>query len=100
MSLRSLIDTVHDDERFRSLVARIDGAGDGVATARVSATLRPFLLAALVEDEAGFAGRPALLVAPDDRSARLLATELRAFLAPRRIRYYPSRGTGYASHVA
>jgi len=37
---------------------------------------------------------------PDDRSARILAAELRSFLAPRRVRYYPSRGTGYASHVA
>src|SRR5438309_7950120 len=100
MSLRSLIDTAHEDERFRSLVARLGGAGDGAATARVSATLRPFLLAALVEDESAFGGGPALLVAPDDRSARQLATELRAFLAPRRVRYYPSRGTGYASHVA
>jgi transcription-repair coupling factor (superfamily II helicase) len=97
MSLRSLLDAAHEDERYRSLVARI---GDGSAVARVSATLRPFLLATLLEDEAGLAGRAALLVAPDDRAARLLATELRAFLAPRRVRYYPSRGTGYASHVA
>jgi transcription-repair coupling factor (superfamily II helicase) len=99
MSLRALIDTAHDDERFRSLAARLDGGGE-MASARVSATMRPFLLAALVEDEAAFAGRPALIVAPDDRSGRLMATELRAFLAPRRVRYYPSRGTGYASHVA
>ena len=40
---------------------------------------------------AGAAGRP------DDRSARDLAADLRAFLAPRRVRFYPSRGTGYAS---
>ena len=48
---------------------------------------------------AGSAGRPALLVTPDDRSARDLAADLRAYLAPRRVRYYPSRGTGYASHI-
>ena len=61
--------------------------------------LRPLLLAALLEDDRGLAGRPALLVAADDRSARDLAADLRAYLAPRRVRLYPSRGTGYASHV-
>ncbi len=66
---------------------------------RASATLRPLLLAALLEDDRGLAGRPALLVSADDRSARDLAADLRAYLAPRRVRYYPSRGTGYASHV-
>jgi transcription-repair coupling factor (superfamily II helicase) len=62
--------------------------------------LRPLLLAALLEDDRGLAGRPALLVAPDDRTARDLAADLRAYLAPRRVRLYPSRGTGYASHVS
>ena len=61
--------------------------------------LRPLLLAALLEDDRGLAGRPALLVSPDDRSGRDLAADLRAYLAPRRVRFYPSRGTGYASHV-
>ncbi len=62
--------------------------------------LRPLLLAALLEDDRGLAERPALIVAADDRSARDLAADLRAYLAPRRVRLYPSRGTGYASHVA
>ena len=66
---------------------------------RASTMLRPLLLAALLEDDRGLAGRPALLVSPDDRSARDLAADLRAYLAPRRVRLYPSRGTGYASHV-
>ncbi len=45
--------------------------------------------------------RPAAaLVAADDRGARDLARELGAYLAPRRVRYYPSRGTGYESHLA
>ena len=66
---------------------------------RASAMLRPLLLAALLEDDRGLAGRPALLVSADDRSARDLAADLRAYLAPRRVRFYPSRGTGYASHV-
>ncbi len=61
----------------------------------MSAGVRPYLLAALVEADEGLAERPALIVAADDRSARDLATELGAYLAPRRVRYYPSRGTGY-----
>jgi transcription-repair coupling factor (superfamily II helicase) len=97
MSLRALLDTAHEDERYRALTVRL---ADGGAVVRASATLRPYLLAALLEDETGLGGRPALLVAADDRAARLLATELRAYLAPRKVRYYPSRGTGYASHVA
>src|SRR5690348_7061303 len=98
MSLRSLLSATHEDERYQALAAGL-GAGDGPAPLRVSATLRPYLLAALLEDEAALAWVPALLVAPDDRAARLLATELRAYLGPRRVRFYPSRGTGYASHV-
>ena len=66
----------------------------------MSASIQPYLLAALVEAPDGLAGRPVLVVAADDIGARDLARELRAYLAPRRVRYYPSRGTGYASHVA
>ena len=36
--------------------------------------------------------RPALVVAGDDRAARDLAADLRAFLAPRPVRFYPARG--------
>ncbi|MCB0877240.1 MAG: DEAD/DEAH box helicase, partial [Solirubrobacterales bacterium] len=61
---------------------------------------RPYLLAALAEAEPGLGGRPILIVAADDRGARDLATELGAYLAPRRVRFYPSRGTGYESHLA
>ncbi len=66
---------------------------------RASTMLRPLLLAALLEDDRGLADRPALLVSADDRSARDLAADLRSYLAPRRVRFYPSRGTGYASHI-
>jgi transcription-repair coupling factor (superfamily II helicase) len=104
MSLRPLLEIAADDERFRSLAtrvrARLDAGGGDPVRARASATLRPFLLASLLEDEGALAGRPALLVAPDDRSARDMAADLRSYLAPRPVRYYPSRGTGYASHVA
>ena len=98
MSLRPLLEIATEDGRFRSL-ATAARAGDGVA-AHMSPGVRPFLLAALVEAEYGLAGRPALIVTADDRSARDLAGELGAYLAPRRVRYYPSRGTGYESHVA
>jgi transcription-repair coupling factor (superfamily II helicase) len=100
MSLRPLLDIAHDDERIASLAARLAGPAHEAVEARVSATLRPFLLAALLEQGGALGNRPALVVAPDDRSARDLAADLRAYLAPRRVRYYPSRGTGYASHIA
>jgi transcription-repair coupling factor (superfamily II helicase) len=101
MSLRPLIEIASENERLHALAARVREAADGGATAtvRASATLRPLLLATLLEDDRALAGRPALLVSADDRSARDLAADLRAYLAPRRVRFYPSRGTGYASHV-
>jgi transcription-repair coupling factor (superfamily II helicase) len=101
MSLRALIDIAAENERVHALTGRVREAAAGGAKIDVaaSAMLRPLLLAALLEDERGLAGRPALLVSPDDRSARDLAADLRAYLAPRRVRLYPSRGTGFASHV-
>src|SRR4051812_8742846 len=101
MSLRPLLELTADNERFVALAERVraaDGPGEAVR-AGVSATLRPYLLAALLEDERGLGGRPVVVVSADDLSARDLATELRAYLAPRRVRYYPSRGTGYTSHI-
>src|SRR5215218_6693036 len=101
MSLRPLIEIAAESERVHALAARVrdaDGGGEAVGV-RASTMLRPLLLAALLEDDRGLAGRPALLVSADDRSARDLAADLRAYLAPRRVRLYPSRGTGYASHV-
>jgi transcription-repair coupling factor (superfamily II helicase) len=100
MSLRPLIDIAAENERVHALASRVRAAAGGEAMgARVSTMLRPLLLATLLEDDRGLAERPALIVAPDDRSARDLAADLRAYLAPRRVRLYPSRGTGYASHV-
>src|SRR6478672_8209901 len=102
MSLRPLIEIAAENERLHALAsdarARVDKGGEPLAVG-ASAMLRPLLLAALLEDDRGLAGRPALVVAPDDRSARDLAADLRAYLAPRRVRFYPSRGTGYASHL-
>jgi transcription-repair coupling factor (superfamily II helicase) len=101
VSLRPLIELVAENERVHALSgrARDAAAGGEKVSVRASTMLRPLLLAALLEDDRGLAERPALLVAADDRSARDLAADLRAYLAPRRVRYYPSRGTGYASHV-
>jgi transcription-repair coupling factor (superfamily II helicase) len=101
MSLRSLLDIAAENERVHALASRVLAAADGGegVELRASTTLRPLLLAALLEDDRGLAGRPALLVAADDRAARDLAADLRAYLAPRRVRLYPSRGTGYASSV-
>ncbi len=63
----------------------------------VSLSLRPFLIAALLGRDQT---KPAIVVAGDDRQARELAGSLRAWLAPRRVRYYPSRGVTYESHLA
>jgi transcription-repair coupling factor (superfamily II helicase) len=101
MSLRPLIEIAAENERVHALTGRVRDAAAGGEAVEVPAAsmLRPLLLAALLEDERGLSGRPALLVSPDDRSARDLAADLRAYLAPRRVRLYPSRGTGFASHV-
>jgi transcription-repair coupling factor (superfamily II helicase) len=96
--LRPLLEVARDDERFAALAARVrEGAGHEVAA---SAAVRPFLLAALLEAEEALGERPALVVAADDVGARDLARALGAYLAPRRVRYYPSRGTSYESHLA
>ena len=102
LSLRPLINLALQNERVYALSAsaRDVGPGDDAVTVNASATLRPLLISALLEDDRGLAERPALIVAADDRSARDLAADLRAYLAPRRVRYYPSRGTGYDSHVS
>ncbi len=64
-----------------------------------SSALRPFLIASLL-DVPGLAGRPALVVAGDDRMARDLALDLRAYRAPAPVRFYPARGVRYESHLA
>src|SRR3954470_22921056 len=86
----------------RPLLAQLDhdpGADrlvrDG-GRAFVSQSLRPFVLAALADQDPT---RPTLVVAGDDRSARDLAQDLRAWLRPRAVRYYPSRGVAYESHL-
>jgi transcription-repair coupling factor (superfamily II helicase) len=62
-----------------------------------SSSLRPYLIAALL---AHSGPGPAIVVAPDDRTAGELAADLSAWLAPRPVRFYPSRGVTYESHLA
>src|SRR3954463_3697807 len=88
--LRPFLSLVHDDPQTAALAR--DGGSVFVAT-----SLRPYLVAALAGG--GLApGRPALVVAGDDRQARDLAHDLEAWLAPRPVRFYPSRGAAYDSH--
>ena len=88
--LSSLLRHADDDPQTARLHA--DGG-----RAFVSMSLRPFLVAALLSREPD---RPAIVVAGDDRQARELASSLRAWLAPRRVRYYPTRGVTYESHLS
>ncbi len=88
---------------LRPLLANADIDPQTAALARdggsafVSQSLRAYLLAALLDRDPG---RPAIVVAGDDRAARDLAAGLRSWLEPRTVRYYPSRGVTYESHLA
>ncbi|HEY1591472.1 MAG TPA: transcription-repair coupling factor [Solirubrobacteraceae bacterium] len=88
--LRSLLAHADDDQQTDAL------ASDG-GRAFVSQALRPYLVAALLDRDPA---KPAIVVAGDDRAARDLAAGLRAWLDPRTVRYYPSRGVTYESHLA
>jgi transcription-repair coupling factor (superfamily II helicase) len=98
MSLRPLLEIAAEDERLRALRSAVAGA-DGTIDAYVSAAMRPYLLAALIGGEEDAAAGPALIVAADDRAARDLARDLKAFLSPRPVHLYPSRGTTFESHL-
>ncbi|HEX8647199.1 MAG TPA: transcription-repair coupling factor [Thermoleophilaceae bacterium] len=94
-SLRSLLPFAHEDPAVGRLTAALaPGANE---RAFVSQSMRPYLLAAVADDEPG---RPALIIAGDDRAARDLAADLKTYLAPRQVRLYPSRGVQYESHLA
>ncbi|HET8537469.1 MAG TPA: transcription-repair coupling factor [Solirubrobacteraceae bacterium] len=89
MPLRPLLSHFQDADDGRRLAA--EGG-----RAFVSQSLRPYLVAALADMDPA----PALIVAGDDRQARDLAGDLRHWLAPRPVRFYPSRGVTYESHLA
>src|SRR5437763_3380165 len=88
--LRSLLAHAAEDAQTERL-ARQGGR------AFVSQSLRAFVGAALLDRDAE---RPAIVVAGDDRAARDLAAGLKTWLEPRTVRYYPSRGVTYESHLA
>ncbi|MDX6573539.1 MAG: hypothetical protein QOC86_2695, partial [Gaiellales bacterium] len=87
---------------LRPLLSNLTDVPDGATLARdggrafVSSALRPYVLAALADEDRA---RPTLVVAGDDRQARDLAGDLRAWLHPRPVRFYPSRGVAYESHL-
>ncbi|HEX5224320.1 MAG TPA: DEAD/DEAH box helicase, partial [Solirubrobacteraceae bacterium] len=91
-ALRTLLGLGAEDDALRALHA--EGG-----RAFVSAALRPYVLAALADLDDAARANPTLVVVGDDRAARDLAADLRAWLAPRRVRYYPSRGVAYESHL-
>src|SRR5271154_2801378 len=91
--LRTLLGFVHEDESALRL-AREGGR------AVVSGALRPDLIPALAEVDEPARGRPTLVIVGDDRAARDLAGDLRAWLAPRRGRYYPPPRGGPEAHLA
>ncbi|HEX4759857.1 MAG TPA: transcription-repair coupling factor [Thermoleophilaceae bacterium] len=93
-SLRQLLAYAHESPEVEALG---EAARSKPQRVFVSASLRPYLLASLLDAEPG---RPALVVAGDDRAARDLAADLRAYLAPRAVRFYPARGVRYESHLA
>src|SRR6266849_4891421 len=95
MKLRPLLSSIAQSEQALAL-AREGGE------AFVASALRPFLIAALLDGvpDGRAWGHPALVIAPDDRAARDLAADLQAWLAPRPVRFYPSRGVTYESHLA
>ncbi len=88
--LSSLLSHADDDPQTAALQRE---GGD----AFVSQSLRPFLVSALLDRDPS---QPAIVVAGDDRAARDLAAGLRTWLDPRVVRYYPSRGVNYESHLA
>ena len=92
MPLRSLLEIAHAHPPLGALVSGL--SGDEPVAVYASSPVRPYLLAAVLEHPDGPADRPALIVTADDRSARDLASDLQAFVAPRRVHLYPSRGTG------
>src|SRR6202042_3429673 len=87
--LRTLLTHAEDDPQ----VAKLAEQG---GRAFVSQSLRPYLLAALLDRDPS---TPAIVVAGDDRPPRDLAAGLKTWLEPRVVRYYPSRGVTYESHL-
>src|SRR4051794_29446263 len=93
---KPLLDRANASDELQRLASE---AARSPQRAFVSASLRPFLTAALLDSEP-FASSSALVVAADDRGARDLAIDLNAYLAPAPVRFYPARGVRYESQLA
>ena len=89
MALRTFLSHIEHDPAAAKLA-------DEGGSAFVSQSLRAYVIAALADRDVR---RPTVVVASDDRAARDLAQDLRAWLRPRPVRYYPSRGVAYESHL-
>jgi transcription-repair coupling factor (superfamily II helicase) len=94
MTLTRLLEKAGESPELERLARE---AAASPQAAFVSGSIRPFVVAALLQSQE-FMGRPALVVAGDDRAARDLAADLRAFVGPR-VRFYPARGVRYESHL-
>src|SRR5215216_2832671 len=90
LALRTFLKHIDNDPAATKLA-------DEGGSAFVSQSLRPYVIAALADRDVR---RPTVVVAGDDRAARDLAADLRAWLRPRPVRFYPSRGVAYESHLA
>src|SRR4051794_41924183 len=88
MPLRNFLSHIEHDPSASRL------ADEGGA-AFVSQSLRPYLIAALADRDVR---RPAVVVAGDDRAARDLAADPRAWVRPRPRRFYPHRGGADEAH--
>lgn len=95
MTLTRLLERANESPELERLARE---AAASHQAAFVSASLRPFVVAALLDSDE-FRERPALVVAGDDRAARDLAADLRAYLG-QDVRFYPARGVRYESHLA
>jgi transcription-repair coupling factor (superfamily II helicase) len=91
-----LLDRALDNDELAALAA---AAARSPQSAYTSPSLRPFAIAALLHSRE-LRDRAGLVVAPDDRAARDLALDLRAYLSPRPVRFYPARGVRYESQLA
>jgi transcription-repair coupling factor (superfamily II helicase) len=88
MALRDLLGLIEQDPAAKHLLS----AG---GRAFVSTAMRPYAISALADARS----EATLVVVGDDRAARDLASDLRAWLTPRAVRWYPARGVAYESHL-